>query len=281
MKRWIFFTVFSIFFLSNNLYPIATLFPDKKPMINTHTVLFNSFQGLDVLYLDSLSDRGQFMGANFAIKSVLLHIMSNDRFEMDFTVLGRASARFRLGSQSFNLIHADWVGGLGLDIRYRNFIFETVAYHTSSHLGDDAIVLENEAYINAGWEAIRHYINYQDKDWLLLSLGFEYKASQRPANINPSRLTVFLGFLVDFLDYDVPIFIESEGEFLKPGYGPNIGVKMGFYLHYLVNNLLMNREVLGKKRHILFFQYYYGYSKIGYQANRKENMFIIGRTFRF
>ncbi len=281
MKQWILWISFSMLLLTNNLYPVATLFPDKKPIINGHTVLFNSFQGLDVNYFNSLSDSGQYLMAHFSIKSVLLHIQTNDRLEMDFLVLGRVNSRFRLFSESFNQIHTDYVGGLGFDIRYQDFIFETVFYHISSHLGDDAIVLENETYINAGWEAVRHYINYQDKDWLLLSLGFEYKAAQRPVNINPSRLTLLLGFFVSFLEYDVPIFIESEGEFLKPGYGPNVGVKVGLYLHYLVNNLLMGREILGKERHILYLQYYYGYSKIGYQANRKENMFIIGRTFRF
>jgi len=281
MKKYLFvLTIIPIFLLTTNIMAKFTFFPPKTPIINSHTVLFNSFEGIDLLGFYNSQTDSYYNGVNFGFKHVLFDIQS-DSFIIDFSVLGRVSSRFKLFSESFNLIHADYVGGLTMDIQHKNFISETQFYHTSSHLGDDALKYENETYTNAGWEAIKQYFNYQFYNWFQGTIGAEYKIAKRPTDVVYYDFALFLGAKIDILSFKVPLFLETELEMPKLTSSPNFGVKLGIYLHYLINNTFMSQGVKGREKHILFLKYYHGNSKIGYAYNRQEDIFLIGRTFRF
>ncbi|MDH5680286.1 MAG: DUF1207 domain-containing protein [Spirochaetota bacterium] len=276
----IFLTAVFIIFLSP-IYLCASfeIFPNKKPIINSHSTLFNSFDGLDVLYLYNKNDLAHYMAVNFGVKYVIFHINTPD-VNIDLSVMGRASVRFELFSESFNMLHADYLGGLALDVQHQGFISETWFYHISSHLGDDAIIYNNEKYVNAGWEAIRQYFNYDFYHWFRASLGLEYKIMKRPNDRIFYDLSYFIGGKLNGISFNIPLFIETEIEIINFDHSPNFGVKLGIYLDHLINKNMMDKKD-DRDKHIIFISYYHGYSKIAYLYNRRDNLFILGRTFRY
>ena len=61
-----------------------------------------------------------------------------DGFQLD--VVGSIFAQFDLGTDSNDLINADYIIGLPLTFRAKGFSFRTKVYHQSSHLGDEYLL---------------------------------------------------------------------------------------------------------------------------------------------
>lgn len=270
-----------LLFVSSNVYSNFEFFPDQRPFATSHTVLFNSIDGLNINYMHNEANGMDYTGLNFGFKFVLFGYYDED-LKFDLSVNGRIATRFELGTESFNQVHTDYMGGMSLDFLIKNVVLvEFLTYHVSSHLGDDAVQYDNETYVNSGWESSRLYVNYVKSSWLRVGPGIEYKWGRRPSDRVFYNLSIYFSAFTDFSNWDVPLFFEIETERFSVYRSANYGVKLGLYLDYLVNKLLLDKDFLGDKKHVLYFHYYNGYSKIGYQYNRKEELFLVGRTFRF
>jgi hypothetical protein len=253
-------------------------FPLKKISENPHASLLRS-PSINVLYLYSAETKRHYAGFDFGAKIPALTYHGNEA-DVELGGMGGIFNRFELFSQSFNFVHADFTGMLYTDVRYRQFLFETSVYHTSSHVGDDHIKYHHAAVRNTGLEAARHHVSYI-LPFADISVGFEYKFSRRPKNTIIGNPSIFLGNRIDLLRAGFPVFIEWEAEFIAGPHLPNIGIRAGIYLRYLFNTVFLGNDSKGKESHELSVYYYYGYSKMGVFSRQRESLILFGPTYRY
>ena len=253
-------------------------FSSEKVCENPHAALLRS-PAINTLYMYSVENKRHYMEFDFGAKipAVTYH---GKTIDIEFGGTGGIFTRFELFTQSFNFVHADFTGMLFTDVRYRQFVFETSVYHTSSHIGDDYIKYNHASVKNTGFEAVRHYFNYI-LPFVEISVGFEYKFSRRPKQTIIPNPSIYLGNRINFLQVGIPVFIEWEAEIIAGRYPPNIGIKLGVFLRYLFNTVFLEKDSSGKEPHELSIYYYYGYSKMGCFNNRRESLILIGPTYRY
>jgi hypothetical protein len=253
-------------------------FSSKKVGENPHAALLRS-PSINTLYIYSAETKRHYMEFDLGAKipAITYH---NKEVDVELGGTGGIFTRFELFSQSFNFVHADFTGMLYADARYRQFLFETSVYHTSSHLGDDYIRYNLAAVRNTGFEAVRHYFSYS-MPFAEISIGFEYKFSRRPKQTIIGNPSIYLGNRINLLRVGIPVFIEWEAEFIAGPYLPNIGIKAGIYLRYLFNTVLLGKDSGGKEAHELSLYYYYGYSKMGCFSRQRESLILFGPTYRY
>ncbi len=243
-----------------------------------HGALLRS-PALDTLYLYSTDTGKHYLAFDFGAK---MPIISGRGESLNFDIGGAGGiyTRFELFSESFNFVHADFTGMLFSDVQYKNILFETSVYHTSSHIGDDYIKYRHGRVKNTGWEAIRQYVSYVS-DIFIFSIGAEYKISRRPEQTVFYPLSFFLGSRMDLLEAGIPFFMELEVEFIAGPYLPNIGIRAGIYLKYIFNTLILGNSPGGSEPHELSIYYYNGFSRMGYFYDRRESLILFGPTYRY
>jgi len=253
-------------------------FSSEKVCENPHAALLRS-PSISTLYMYSAETRRHYMEFDLGAKIPAITYHDKD-VAVELGGTGGVFTRFELFSQSFNFVHADFTGMLYTDVRYRQFLFETSVYHTSSHVGDDYIKYNHAAVRNTGFEAARHYFSYI-LPFTEISIGFEYKFSRRPKQTIIGNPSFFLGNRISFLRVGIPVFIEWEAEFIAGPYLPNIGIRAGIFLRHLFNTVLLGKDPGGKEAHELSVYYYYGYSKMGYFSRQRESLIMVGPTYRY
>ncbi len=251
--------------------------PDKVSR-DYHGALLRA-PAIDVLYQYSTESLRHYMVFDFGAKIPAIS-MRTDSLSFDIGGAGGVFTRFELFSESFNFVHADFTGMLFSDVRYKNVLFQTAVYHTSSHLGDDYIRYDHGRIRNTGWEAARQYVSYVS-DLVIVSAGAEYKFSRRPGATVFYPLSFFLGCRLDFTEKGAPFFMELEVEAIAGRYAPNFGVRMGIYLKYLFNTVGLGRKPDGNEPHEIAVYYYNGYSRMGCFYRRRESLVLFGPTFRY
>lgn len=245
---------------------------------NPHASLLRA-PSLNALYLYSVEKNRHYMAYDFGVKIPGISLRGGS-VDVDIGGYGGIFTRFELFSESFNFVHADFSGGLFTDVRYRDLLFETSVYHTSSHLGDDYIRYNYGVVRNTGFEAIRHYTTYI-MHCVQFSLGFDWKFSRRPERKIFREPSVLAGARIDLLPEDIPFFIEMEVEIITGRRLPNIGIRAGIYLKRLFTLLFLGRNSSGKEAHELSVYYYNGYSKMGCFYDRRETLILVGPSSRF
>jgi hypothetical protein len=235
---------------------------------------------VDVLYVSSEKDNKEYMAYNFGVK--IPGISFNDTRDRRYVFGGYGGifTRFQLHTESFNFVHADFLGALFLDILYKNLMFETSIYHISSHLGDDYINNNSTEVVDTGFEALKQDVLYRFTPVIKFHIGAEYKLGRRPSQTIFYNKSLFIGAMLDGLPQKTPLFFESELEIIGNN-TPNLGLKAGVYLNYLINRFLLNKPPPEKEHHEFSFYYYNGYSKMGYFYNQREQLFMAGFTFRY
>lgn len=255
-------------------------FARTKIVNNPHSALPGS-QAIDCLYVYSVDDAKHYMAFNFGCRFPFLTVRADNMLLFEAGGFGGLFTRFELFSESFNFIDADFLGGGYVTFKYRLVSLETSVYHISSHVGDDYIRYEGGVVRNAGYEAVRQYLNLSGASYLDLSLGYEYKFGRRENAGIFNVMSVLLGWRLDFLSYGVPLFLEAEGEIVDLRRLPNVGVRIGCYLDYLITAVMRKRDFAGRPQHELSFRYYYGYSKMVSFYRMRENLLMVGGTFRY
>ncbi|MBN2159530.1 MAG: DUF1207 domain-containing protein [Spirochaetes bacterium] len=253
-------------------------FSSDKVSGNPHGALLRA-PSLNALYLYSAADTRQYMEYDFGARIPGISYRS-ESVAVDIGGGGGIFTRFDLLSESFNFIHADFTGALFTDVRYRNFLFETTVYHTSSHLGDDYIKYSSGAVRNTGFEAVRHYISYM-LSCLQLSIGLDWKFSRRPKKKIFGEPSILAGVRIDLLSAGIPFFVEWEAEIIAGRRLPNFGIRTGIYLKYFFNTCILRRKSGGSEPHELSVYYYSGYSKMGCFYDRRETLVMVGPSYRY
>ncbi len=235
---------------------------------------------IEAFYIFSTDDSKHYMAFNCAVKIPFLTVIGDTMVFFETGGYGGLYTRFELLSENFNFVHADFLGSYYFDIRYKLITFETSIYHVSSHLGDDYIRYNKGKVKNTGFEAVREFMNIRGGDFVEITLGFDYKFFKRPENRIFNNQSVFHGWRFDFVTVGVPLYVEWEGEVLDFRHIPNIGIRIGCYLDYIINNLFLGRDSYRKKYQEFFAGYYYGYSKMNCFYTKREQLVMTGCSFR-
>ncbi len=251
----------------------------EKISRNPHSALLRP-AAINVLYMYSADKNKHYAEFDFGAKIPGITLRDLGAAEIEIGGSGGVFSRFELFSESFNFIHADFNGSLYTDVKYKNFLFETSVYHTSSHIGDDYIKHNRGRVKNTGYEGIKHYTSFMTEFWNV-SIGFEYKFSRRPKGMIIPSPSVFLGTRLDLFSVGIPFFMECEIEAIVGRYLPNIGVRAGVYLKYIFNAMFLKKHRTEKEPHELAVYYFNGYSRIGYFYNRREHLVLFGPTYRY
>jgi hypothetical protein len=254
-------------------------FSSDKTSGDPHSALLRS-PAINVLYIYSGDKNRHYMEFDFGAKIPGITVRDPGAADIEIGGSGGVFSRFELFSESFNFIHADFNGSLYTDVKYKGFLFETSVYHTSSHIGDDYIRYNHARIKNIGYEAVKHYTSFTT-GFLNVSIGFDYKFSRRPKNMIIPNPSVFLGIRLDLLSLGIPFFMECEIEAIVGNYLPNIGIRAGVYLKYVMNALFLDKRQAEKEPHELAIYYYNGYSKMGYFNKRREHLILFGPTYRY
>jgi hypothetical protein len=208
-----------------------------------------------------------------------LRIRFGDDAVLGFGGFGWMYSLFDLFSESFDYLYSDYLLGGFVDFRFGKWLSESSIYHTSHHLGDDALTTGGLTYLNMGIEAIKQYVDYDLFSFLTLSLGIEYKIGKRPENLVFYNTSFLAGFRLDTLDLSLPFFLDTEAEFFSTAYAPNFGFRLGMYANFC--NLIGSAS--GERcRHFheLFIGYYIGLSKKIYFYTSPEHHIYLGAGFR-
>lgn len=253
-------------------------FSSDKVSENPHGALLRA-PALNALYLYSAGTNRHYMEYDFGARIPGISWRS-DTVDVDIGGSGGIFTRFELFTESFDFVHADFTGALFTDVRYRNFLFETTVYHTSSHLGDDYVRTTVGAVRNTGYEAVRHYTT-----WILplvhFSLGVDWKFSRRPKQRIYREPSVLAGVRIDLLPEGIPFFMEWETEIIAGKRPPNVGIRAGIYLRYLFNSCILKRKPASDEPHELSVYFYSGYSRMGCFYDRRETLVMFGPSYRY
>jgi hypothetical protein len=251
----------------------------EKISRNPHSALLRP-AAINVLYMYSAVKNKHYAEFDFGAKIPGITVRDPGFFEIEIGGSGGVFSRFELFSESFNFIHADFNGSLYTDVKYKNFLFETSVYHTSSHIGDDYIKYDHAGIRNTGYEAVKQYASFT-AGFLDVGIGFDYKFSRRPKSMIIPNPSIFIGTRLDLLSLGIPFFMECEIEAIVGNYLPNIGIRAGVYLKYIMDVIFLKKSRAGKEPHELAFYYYNGYSKMGYFNKRREHLILFGPTYRY
>jgi hypothetical protein len=244
----------------------------------------------EILYSYSFLESKSYECFNAGIKFPLLACLNssqdnNQGWETEFGVLGGMYMRFELFTPSFNYIHGDFLLGAYGNLRVNSWLWGVTVYHISSQIGDDYIRVYDPLIADitdTGFEAAKIAGRYLGK-WFSPTLGFEWKWASRPQGRYHDRVSLYPGFHASLLPLAVPLFFEAEAEIFSFMDAPNLGFRLGLYLEYFFNRILLQKRATGptKEYHEFSVTYYYGYSKMGYFADQRESLLFVGPTFRF
>lgn len=284
MRKITFFGFFTAKFLLIGflLFPAflsaEVVFFSHAPLGNEYHSALLRVPSIDVLYAYSTQDNKEYMLYNFGsyIPGITL---IQDKSTLEIGGLGGVFTRFKLRAESFNFIHADFLGGAYCNLKTPRFLFENQIYHVSSHIGDDAIYYDQAKVENTGYEGIKHFTHYQFAPYFMVYLGIDYKFSKRPEQFIFYDKSVLFGTRADFYSLHVPLFFEWELEWFGQA-SPNLGIKVGIYLKYIAKRIFLDKTELGRENHQLSLYFYHGYSKMGYFYHQKETLILFGPSFK-
>jgi len=101
-------------------------------------------------------------------------------------VMGSIFAQFDLGTQSNDLINADYIVGFPLTFRRHGFSFRAKLYHQSSHLGDEYLLRSDDIVReNLSFESIEFLVS-QELSVLRLYIGAEKIFRREPDDLPDS-----------------------------------------------------------------------------------------------
>jgi hypothetical protein len=94
-------------------------------------------------------------------------------------------AVFDLNAASKDLVNADYLVGVPLSARYRDWSAIFRLFHQSSHLGDEFLLRTQTERINLSYESVDLRLSYELGELLRLYGGGGYLFDQEPASLDP------------------------------------------------------------------------------------------------
>ena len=193
----------------------------------------------------------------------------SDTEDISLTVRGLVASRFEFGSDSFDLLNADFIGGPALGYRRGNDSFEAFLYHESSHLGDETLERGDRDRIDFSFEAFRLLWSRRFEE-LRVYGGPTYKFSAEPDELD-GRTTVQLGAERTFSVRGFPMYwavdVQSKEEH---DWDLNVAAQVGF-------DLGDSAWIYRQQR--VFVEYFQGFSNMGQFYDERERYILVGLAF--
>jgi hypothetical protein len=224
-------------------------------------------------YLYQISESGSFLDLGFG--GDLGIVRASTREGMDLTLTGRGlmAPRFQFFSESFNLLNIDFIGGPALGVRSGRNSAEILAYHQSSHLGDDLQDRGERQSINYSFEALRLLLARR-LDWgMRVYVGPSIKVRADPEALQ-WKVTLQGGaeqpfVLLGILAYAaVDVQAREEADWGRVNVSCQAGIELG-------NPLFI------AKRQRLFVEFFNGSSNMGQFYRESECYVMVGGGFNF
>jgi hypothetical protein len=167
------------------------------------------------------------LGETFALVRYNLEVGGT----LELAVQAGVFAVFDIDSESFDLVNADYLGGIPLTYATGNLSAMLRIFHQSSHLGDEFVLRNQVTRINFSYEEIDALVSYEIGSDLRVYGGFGYVFHVEPSNYRPWSLQ-FGGEWVA-LGFDLPLGAKPMVALdLQPrqegGWETNVSLRGGF-----------------------------------------------------
>lgn len=189
-------------------------------------------------------------------------------------VQGGVFSIFDLDTDSFDLINADYLGAVPLQIRRGDFSSQFRFFHQSSHLGDEFLLRNRVERINLSYEAIDALLSYNLFDAVRV-----YGGGGGIVHSDPDLDPLFAHAGVEVTSPD-PILGNSL--FPVAAFDFQSAEELDWDQNYSVRaGLELRTEVLEERRLQLLFEYFNGRSPNGQFFERELEYFGTGLHFHF
>ena len=188
-------------------------------------------------------------------------------------VLGDFRSRFAVNSKSFDLLNADYTGGLNLVIRKPFSLpgdMEVYLFHKSSHLGDEAI-LDTATYhyrrINYSREVVRLLYYGTLSGAVRHAYGAHYILRKDPVAPR-GRLALQYNVAIPFRFIGGRFFANSNFKCNEEhAWNMDVNVQFGIRLGKETNRIFSQKLIL---------EFYNGYSRLGQFYDKRERNISLG-----
>ena len=230
-------------------------------------------------YQRSVGDDPQFhnvgsVGFGETISVYRRNLPAEVRFEA--AIQAGVFAIFDLGSNSFDLVNADYFVGPTAAFRKGDLSALLRLYHQSSHLGDEFLLRGGVDRVNVSYEAVDALLSYEFLNGFRAYGGFGYLIHVEPEGID--RGMIHYG-----LEYTSPVTLDQRG-FVRPLAAADLQHRdeTGWNLDASVRGGI---EVADPSRYVnrmqLLVEYYDGYSPNGQFFDDRVRTLGLGLHFYF
>jgi Protein of unknown function (DUF1207) len=181
---------------------------------------------------------------------------------------------FDLDSDSFDLINADYLAGIPLQMRRGDFSTQLRFFHQSSHLGDEFLLRNRVERINLSYEAIDALLSYE-----LFDAFRVYGGGGGIVHSDPDLDPLFAHAGIEATS---PEPIIGNSLFPVAAFDFQASEELDWDQNYSVRaGLELRTEVLEERRLQLMFEYFNGRSPNGQFFERELEYFGTGLHFYF
>lgn len=252
----------------------CTYFDDKSQLLIPVKIADPEEIMCDIKFLkcsnDKLSADKQFQLSFGGMAPLFTMCAADNQFVLSFNAKGMIKSRFGFFTESFDLIHSDYYGGLFVYFRAPLKIskgFEMFYYHQSSHLGDDFIFNNGGIPMNYSHEVLKltHYLDILKNLNLSSSLAIDVR---KDTSIDKGRISIQLdadyNHLLGRRTARIGGHISSSE---ITGWTPSYNLLLAYE---------MNLPDSKKSKQILSFEYFNGFSTLGQFYKKKEEHLSVG-----
>ena len=201
----------------------------------------------------------------------LLWLKLSEQEDLSLTVRGLLTGRFKLDSESFDLLNTDFIGGLALGYRRPADAFELYVYHQSSHLGDEILHRGDEDRIDYAREAVRLLWAHEFGP-LRIYAGPTFNLHALPEAIDNTWI-LQTGAEYNFDIWGQPMWAAADIQSRQEqGWNLNSTFQLGMEL---------GDTRLTSNRQFLFTEFFAGHSNMGQFWKRYETYQMIGIGYEF
>ena len=183
-------------------------------------------------------------------------------------------AVFDLDAESKDLVNADYLVGVPLSLRYRDWSAILRLFHQSSHLGDEFLLRTQTERINLGYESVDLRLSYEFGDVLRLYGGGAYLFDQEPASLDPWSVQYGAELISPWPSRDAgwrPIAAVDLQHREENDWSLDLSLRAGVQL----DGVLVTRNLQ------ILFEYFRGRSPNGQFYKNQSEYFGVGAHFHF
>ena len=183
-------------------------------------------------------------------------------------------AVFDIDSSSFDLVNADYLVGIPVSYRYRDFSAIFRLFHQSSHLGDEFLLRTRSNRVNLSYESIDLRLSTEIADIVRLYWGGGYLFHREPSNLDPLSAQYGLELTSPWPGSDTrwrPIAAVDIQHREENDWSADVSARAGVQIE----------GVLATRKLQILFEYFNGHSPNGQFYKDRVEYYGIGTHFHF